>query len=188
MSWVNTYFQFTVQSEEGITCFYNKKNEKTESDRFEVRLKIPDNTKLYFQTVTWWDEHKEENEPNWPKWIISRVLTDVTHGFQTNNAAGTKQLLFESPFFIVFKSNEITSNFLSFVDFQKPNTEDTILCMLIYDDEHDVFYPQFQPELTLPYQNALSLDNVLEFKLIDSKKRIINVNDKSQLFIVLSIL
>ena len=158
------------------------------SDRFEILLKIPNNTKLYFQSSKWWDEKKVNNDLNWPEWIFSRTLSNVTHGFQTNNLPGTKQLLFESPFFITFKSNEPSSNFLSFVDFQKPNTEDTILCMLIYDDEHDIFYPQFQPDLVLPYQNALSLDNVLEFKLIDSKKQMIKVNDKSQLFIVLSIL
>jgi hypothetical protein len=177
-----------VQSEEGIVCFLDKKERKTISGRFEILLKIPDLTKLYFQTSEWWDEHKVNNEPNWPEWITSRVLSNVTHGFQSNNSSGTKQLLFQSPFFIIFKSNEITSNFLSFVDFQKPNTEDTILCMLLYDEEHDIFYPQFQPELILPYLNALSLNNVLEFKLIDSKKQVINVSDKSQLFIVLSIL
>jgi hypothetical protein len=116
------------------------------------------------------------------------LLGDVLHGFETNNAPGTKTLLFEPPFFFVFKTSNIDSNFLSFIDFQKSNSESTILAMINFDDERNVFHPEYSPELFLPYTDGLSLNTVLEFTLHDSKNNLVQVADKSQLFIVLTLL
>ena len=37
------------------------------------------------------------------KWFTSDFLGDVTHGIQTNNAPGTKTVLFTPPYFFVIK-------------------------------------------------------------------------------------
>jgi hypothetical protein len=43
-------------------------------------------------------------------------------------------------------------------------------------------------EIILPYRGDLCLNEVLEFTLYDSKNRLVQVSDKSQLFILLSLL
>jgi hypothetical protein len=60
--------------------------------------------------------------------------------------------------------------------------------MLVFDEEHNRLDPQFTPELILPYSNVLSLNNFLEFTMIDSKGEQIIVSDNSQLFILLTVL
>ena len=146
-----------------------------------------DKTKLYFRPPRFWDT-KLTDKNMWPQQFYSNLLGDVLHGFETNSAPGTKTLLFEPPFFIVFKTSNIDSNFLSFIDFQKPNSESTILAMINFDDERNIFQPEYSPDLFLPYTNGLSLNTVLEFTLHDSKNNLVHVADKSQLFIVLTLL
>jgi hypothetical protein len=60
--------------------------------------------------------------------------------------------------------------------------------MINFDDERNVFQPEYSPELFLPYTDGLSLNTVLEFTLHDSKNNLVQVADKSQLFIVLTLL
>lgn len=145
-------------------------------------LKIPESTKIYFQPTEFWNDLKQG------QWFLSDFLGHVTHGIQTNNAPGTKTVLFTPPYFLVFKIQGVASNYLSFTDFQKPNSESTILSMLQYDEEKDSLIDEYSPELLLPYNKDLTLDEVLEFTLFDSNKTIIQVADKSQLFIVLTLL
>ena len=186
-SWVAHYFNFEVKSESGIVFFYNtSRNRVADTDRFIVKLRINDKAKLYFNTSYWWTNFAGGDV--WPKWIRARVLSNVTHGFQTANAPGSKSLLFYPPYFVVFKASGVSPNFLSFTDFQKPNAEESVLSMIVYDEEHNILIPQFSPELLLPYNDTTVLSNVLEFKLLDSKKNIVQVSDKSQLFILLTML
>jgi hypothetical protein len=60
--------------------------------------------------------------------------------------------------------------------------------MINFDDERNVFQAEYSPELFLPYTDGLSLNTVLEFTLHDSKNNLVQVADKSQLFIVLTLL
>jgi hypothetical protein len=182
------YFNVTVQAEEGKVFFYEtKKKRNFLSERFNVIIEMNDKTKLFFRPPRFWDAHITIQN-KWPQIFYSHLLGDVLHGFETNNAPGTKTLLFEPPFFFVFKTSNIDSNFLSFIDFQKSNSESTILAMINFDDERNVFHPEYSPELFLPYTDGLSLNTVLEFTLHDSKNNLVQVADKSQLFIVLTLL
>jgi hypothetical protein len=131
---------------------------------------------------------KEKYSDEWPEWILSTDLCTIPHGFQSNNAPGTKSFLFQPPFFIIYKTVGAEYNFLQFDDFNKPNIEKSILAMLTYDEETNRLKPQFAPHLILPYSNVLSLNNFLEFKMVDSKGDQILVSDNSQLFILLTLL
>jgi hypothetical protein len=181
--------------EEGIVFFYdNTKKTRFTSKRFSVGLNIPDASKIYFNPLSFWTnlelENIENNQNNeiTSSWISSSYLGEVEHGIQTNNAPGTKSMLFSPPFFLVFKTQALTSNYLSFIDFQKPNSEATVLCMLQYDEEKNILDAEYTPELLLPYEGDLSLNDVLEFTLYDSKKKLVQVADTSQLFILLTLL
>jgi hypothetical protein len=97
-------------------------------------------------------------------------------------------MLYTAPYFLVFKVQGVSSNYLSFTDFKKPNSERTILSMLAYDDEKNSLIDEYSPELILPYNNDLSLNEILEFKLYDSSNKLVQVADKSKIFIVLTLL
>jgi hypothetical protein len=60
--------------------------------------------------------------------------------------------------------------------------------MLRYDDEKLMLKEECTTEIILPYRGDLCLNEVLEFTLYDSKNRLVQVSDKSQLFILLSLL
>ncbi len=185
-SWVYKYFNYDVKTDNGIVYFYNlTKRRDVDSSRFNVWLKIDDMAKLYFNPSTYW---KEKYSDEWPEWILSTDLCTIPHGFQSNNAPGTKSFLFQPPFFIIYKTVGAEYNFLQFDDFNKPNIEKSILAMLTYDEETNRLKPQFAPHLILPYSNVLSLNNFLEFKMVDSKGDQILVSDNSQLFILLTLL
>jgi hypothetical protein len=75
-----------------------------------------------------------------------------------------------------------------FTNFLKPNSETTILAMLLYNETDDVFVPQFLPDIILPYLKNLSLNNVLEFKLYDADLNQVQIADSSQLFVTLALM
>jgi hypothetical protein len=185
-SWVFLYYNFDVKTDNGIVSFYNmtKRRPVSTPGRFSVWLKMDDSNKLYFNTKQWWNE----NHPESNKWIQSFKLSNVPHGFQTNNAPGTKTHLFVPPFFIVYRTVGAINNFLSFKGFNRPNIEESILAMLTFDEDRNTIEPLFTPDLVLPYSNVLSLNNFLEFYMIDSRGEQIIVSDMSQLFILLSLL
>jgi len=188
-SWIAQYFSYEVKVDLGVVYFYNTmKRRNAQSNRFDVWLKIDNLAKLYFNTPSWWQSSFPEHPEGMPMWVLASSLSDIPHGFQSLNAPGTKAHLFMQPFFIVYKTVGSESNFLSFNDYYKHNLEKSILAMLIYDEEHNKLEPQFTPELILPYSNVLSLNNFLEFKMIDAKGNDIIVSDSSQLFILLTVL
>ncbi len=187
-SWVYKFFNYEIRVDLGIVSFFNLiKKRISATDRFDVYLGIDNLAKLYFNTPHWW-QSKYPKDDGKPEWVLSSDLSDITHGVQTLNAPGTKAHLFVPPFFIVYKTVGGESNFLSFNDFYKTNLERSILAMLVFDEEHNRLEPQFTPELILPYFNVLSLNNFLEFTMIDSKGEQIIVSDNSQLFILLTVL
>jgi hypothetical protein len=60
--------------------------------------------------------------------------------------------------------------------------------MLTYNDDIDKFKTEFKSDLHLPYFNTLSLNNVLEFHIYDSEKKIVEFMDLSQLYISIEVL
>ena len=145
-----------------------------------VALQIPDITKQFFKPKPFWD--------NLNNWIRSDYLSEIEHGVQTNNARGTKTEIYTPPFFLYFKMPGVTSNFLSFTDYVKPNAEASILSMLQYDDDKNRFCGEYNPELFILYNTDLCLSEVLEFTIYDSKNQLVQVSDKSQLFVELTLL
>lgn len=77
---------------------------------------------------------------------------------------------------------------MSFNDYKKTNSESTILSMLLYDEEKSMLKDEYSPELLLPYDKDLCLNELLEFTLYDSQNKLVRVSDKSQLFILLTLL
>ena len=185
-SWVNKYFNVNVLSEEGIVFFHNTSTKsRFNSPRLFVGIDIPEITRNYFKPDTFWNI--SHNFPN-NVWIQSDYLSEVLHGIQSNNAPGTKTVIYEPPYFLIFKIQGIPSNYMSFNDYKKNNSESTILSMLLYDEEKSMLKDEYSPELLLPYDKDLCLNELLEFTLYDSQNKLVRVSDKSQLFILLTLL
>lgn len=185
-SFVFKYFNVEVRSENGIVHFYNlSKRQVMKSDRFNVLLKIPDNSKPFFKGVPFWDT---TFGPEWPEWVLAQKLSQFSNGTLTHNSPGTKSHLYTPPFSISFRSQGIEGNFLSFNRFNSPNLEDSILTMLLYDNATNTFLPFFDPYLIIPYQDHITLTQDLEFKILDSNKRHVHISDNSQLFFVLTLM
>ena len=185
-SFVCKYYDYEPKAENGIVSIWNKqKKEYVDKDtRFKILINIPDNTKFYFQLMSWWNS----NFVKIPTWINPKILSLRMHGFQTNNAPGTKSLFYKAPFILMFKTSaNINSNFLLFNNHYKPNLEECILALLTYDEDHNQFNPTFSPGISLQTFNNLSLNTFLEFTLFDSKKNLVKISDNSQLFITLVI-
>jgi hypothetical protein len=171
-------------SEEGIVFFFDNSSVKSRlvSERFSVRIKIPEITKLYFKPTTFWTSDIK------PGWFQSQRLSTVLHGIPSNSAPGTKTAIYNPPYLLFLKIHGVPSNYLSFTDYKKPNSESTILSLLHYDEERNKLVDEYTPEMILPYQGDLCLNEVLEFTLYDSKKQLVRVSDQSQLFILLTLL
>ena len=186
-SFIGKYYNYEIRSDHGVVGFYDTTTKEFvgDEDRFKILLNIPDESKLYFQPISWW----QSKYLTMPVWINTKSLSFKSHGFQTNNAPGTKSLFYKPPFYLVFKTSSGTHpNLLIFNNVLKSNSEDCILALLNYDDDRNLFYAEYSPGITLPYSNYLSLNNILEFSLFDSKKNLVTVSDLSQLFILLIIL
>ncbi len=126
-----------------------------------------------------------------PDYLIFHVdsLSGVPHGMITDGYPYTKSPFYKAPYFLTFKTGHSTpSNFLTFNSFQIPNSYDRILSMLTYNDDIDKFIPTFNTDIQLPYQNALPLNNVIEFRIYDSNKTLVKFKDQSQLYIAVDII
>lgn len=171
-------------SQEGIVFFLdNIAKSPFRSQRFKVGLYIPEITKLYFNPEMTYNTIAPDFN-----FFESHYLSNVLHGTPTNTAPGTRTKIYDPPFFLVFKIPGASSNYLSFTDYKKPNSESSILAMLRYDDEKLMLKNEYSTEMILPYNHDLCLSEVLEFTLYDSKNRIVRVSDASQLFILLTLL
>ena len=183
-SWISKYFNVEPMSQEGIVFFYNNSAAKCRflSARFSVRLNVPEITKLYFKPAIFWDALEQSD------WFLANSLSSVLHGIPSNSAPGTKNAIYDPPYLLYLKIQGVSSNYLSFNDFKKANSESTILSLLHYDEERNKLIDEYTPEMVLPYQGDLCLNEVLEFTLYDSKNQLVQVSDKSQLFILLTLL
>jgi len=114
------YFNVTVQAEEGKVFFYEtKKKRNFLSERFNVIIEMNDKTKLFFRPPRFWDANITIQN-KWPQIFYSHLLGDVLHGFETNNAPGTKTLLFEPPFFLFLKHQTLIQIFYLLLIFKNP--------------------------------------------------------------------
>jgi hypothetical protein len=183
-SWIYQYFNYKVSSENGVVMFWDHPEKNIiESDRFDIYLYIPDNTKYYFLPLNEWENLCLSNECS----ILTEIISKIPHGFRTISFPTTKSICYKLPYFIIFNSpSSMSNNYLIFKNFLKPNFEDKILAMVQYDEEKDCLIPYFTPTITLPFLKTLTLNKTLEFKLIDSNKKQIMIKDFSQLFISLT--
>ena len=184
-----------IKSQGGVVFFFDNSAAKCSflSPRFKVGLELPELTKLYFKPDTFWNNEVEDFNGKEVRavsnyWVESVIVSDVLHGMSSNIAPGTRPVTYDPPYFLVFKIQGVSSNYLSFTDYQKPNSESTILALLRYDENKLMLKDECSTEMILPYEGDLCLNEVLEFTLYDSANRIVQVSDKSQLFILLTIL
>ena len=186
-SWICQYFDFKPKCEEDIVFFYDKSKRLTvDTNRFQVYEYIPANSRPYFLPKSDWDTASDDEGNVFCK---TNFLSNVLHGFKAIPCYSTKSLFYTAPFFLVFRTSpSVNANYFIFNNFLKPNTETTILAMLMYNETDDVFVPQFLPEITLTYLKNLSLNNVLEFKLFDTNFQQVKIADSSQLFVNLALI
>jgi hypothetical protein len=183
-SYVFKYYNVFVGSDNGVVNFYNPSKKRIHTtDRFTVKLRIPEKTKIYFKPSTFWDTLN----PEWPEWFPAQKLSGQENGTLVHTP-GSKNHLYIPPFSVSFRSQGIEQNYLGFNRFHTPNLEGTILCMLLYDSLNNTLFPFFDPYLFIPYTNDMSLTQDLEFKILDSDGRHVHISNNSQLFFVLTLL
>lgn len=132
-------------------------------------------------------EWKRLNPPAENILLNCSLLSNVEHGLKTKAFPSSKSIYYDSPYFIIFKSPYLTSNYLNFNNFYKPNSENCVLAMVLYNEDENNFVPYFSPGVTLSFLQNLSLEKTLEFVIVDSNQQIISIADNSQLFIQLTI-
>jgi hypothetical protein len=69
-----------------------------------------------------------------------------------------------------------------------PPIHNHILALLNYDENSEKFVPSYHADVLLPYNDVLSLNNVLEFYITDANRKPVLVKDMSQLFISIQFL
>jgi hypothetical protein len=185
-SYVFKYYNVDVNCENGVVFFYNlSKKSIFKSNKFIVKLKIPNKTKSFFKGDHWWDA---TFGPEWPEWVPAEKLSQIKNGTLSNSITTTKSHSFSPPFSISFRTQGVEQNYLIFNRFFSPNLEDTILVSLDYDVSSNRLYPIFDPQLILPYKEGLTLSQDLEFKILDSTGKHVEISDNSQLFIIITLL
>ncbi len=188
-SWICAYFNVKPIAEEGVVLFRDNTpaNRQFRSPRFRTRLNVPEITKFYFKPDNFWSSVDYTSIIN-VNYILAKNLSNVTHGIPSNTSPGTRVKMYDPPFFLFFKIPGACSNYLAFTDYQKPNSESSLLALLRYDEEKSMLKNEHAIEMILPYKQDLCLSEVLEFTLYDANNKLVKVSDTSQLFILLTIL
>lgn len=194
-SWIGQYFNYKVQADddnnqndkdENIVVFKKLNGELITNNRFSIFMHIPENTQKYFLPDSEWKTKYKELSTM--EFIPVDILSFEKNGFPTKPYPYSQSQIYVPPFFILFKSDHaIQPNYLEFNNFFHPNTDACILTMLNYNSENDMFNKIFSLGINLPYLNSLALNNVLEFILVDSHKKRVDVANRSQLYISLKI-
>jgi len=162
-------------------------NQHLTDKRIKVHVHIPEKTKKYFLPDSEWKTTLKEIDEM--LFFPVEKLSYESNAFYTKPYPYTESQLYQAPFFIIFKAGKLGHpNFLQFVDFLKPNSESCILSMLNYHTDDDVLYSKFSLGIQLKASDVLTLNNVLEFILVDSNKIPVNIENKSQLFISIKIM
>lgn len=195
-SWISLYYGLVVHiNDENIVCFLNsptgQKNIYTSTSRFYINVWFPDtDTQTYFFPPHVW-KTKTKASALLPNELVYRVasLSGITHGMITDGYPYVKSPYYKSPYFLTFKTDHsVASNFLTFNTFQIPNSYGRILSMLTYNDDIDKFVSGFNTDIYLPFQKNLPLNSVLEFRIFDADKRLVQFKDQSQLYISIEIM
>lgn len=162
------------------------KNALPFSERYEININIPEKTKPFFLPKEYWTDLKDAHQNDF---YPVEMLSQVRNGSTANGFPYTRSPYYKAPYFLVFKSNyALTSNFLIFNDFLKPNSYTTVLALLTYDDDNDKFVPMYTSDIELYYHHSLSLNNILEFYVQDSNQNRVEFANLSQLFVSLTIM
>lgn len=120
------------------------------------------------------------------KFIPVHVLSNFKNSFLAQSFPYTESFSYHPPFFIIVKAQlPIASNYLDFESFLKPNTESSVLAMLNYNELEDSFEMKYSMDIFIPFTTSLQLSKVLEFVIVDTHGKIVNVENESQLFICL---
>ena len=186
-SWVGLYFDYWIQNipnNEAVAFYHNDGRTLVSTDRFRITVYISDQTKAYFLPETEWERITIDVDGG----IDPAALSTVKHAFLTKGFPYTKSPFYTAPYFIHFNSSaRAENNYLMYNEFFQPNTSTTILGLFNYDDIVDRFVPGFLTPIKLQNQNFLSLNTLLEFKIVDSNQREVEFADLSQLFVSISI-
>ena len=187
-SWIAQYYDYETRvTEDGIVFFFDlTRQEQVDTYRFVILISIPESTQKYFFPDSYWNYFFGNDLIQFA--VVDR-LSSVKHGCVTNGFPYTQAQFYTPPFFVIFKTHQfLKSNYLKFNNFLKQNSEHCVLSMLVYNTDLDQFVSQFSPGLTLPYSTTLNLNNVLEFQIVDSNGKTLEVSELSQLFISIKIL
>lgn len=186
-SWIAKYFDVKVKTEHNTVYFVDKKSNPIETFRFLIYIFVPDSVKQYFFPLSIWKSFLPEGEPTKP--LLIENISRFSNGFRTLGFQSSRSMFYSEPYFFFIKSpTNIDCNSLRFNNFVSPNIQESILCMLTFNDEIDAFSPVFTPTITLPYQDIFSLPQTLEFTFCDENKSEVKCQDNSQLFVSLKIL
>jgi hypothetical protein len=178
-SWVHQIFEVVVWSPENnkVVGFREAKDQWHNSNRYTVLVAVPDPVKPYFAPSALWKTHSAEFVP-------VQVLSQYANVFDTSAYPYTKSPFYEAPYTLRFASSQrVPSNALLFNAFGKPNSPQTILALLSYDDNEDRFQPIYTNEIILPYKKSSMLNNLLEFRIFDAQKKQVEFKNYSQLYI-----
>jgi hypothetical protein len=183
LSWINLYYNVTVNQQDDIVYFFNVVTKQIfNTYRFDVYLYIPEICRPYFGTSEVWSKLGHESL------VKTGVLSNVPSGFRARSVPATKSLYYTAPFF--FKLNQscnAISNYLEFKGFFKANVDKCILAMVSYNEFEEMFVTDFSPTIKLSFLQTLTLNKNLEFILIDSNNKQVDIENKSQLFLSLKI-
>ena len=192
-TWIYKYFNYEVKCENGIVYFWDPRKsiivdsyKDPEYRRFRIYANIPKLTKPYFYPLSEW----KIISPVYSNVSIETdLLSRVPHGFRTKSYPSSKSIYYTSPYFFICKTPLIVeSNALLFNNFLKPNSEQSILAMTTYDEEANTLKSFFSPTVIIPFLNTFSLPKTLEFTLMDANKYKIDLDNSSQLYILLTLL
>lgn len=182
-SWIVKYYTFLPIYSNGVVQFIDREKNNVDSNRFQILIYVPKETQAYFLPASDWAEFENTDLA-----IKTEFLSNVVHGFRIKSYNSSQSLFYREPYYIYLKSPSIQEpNCLLFNDFLKPNHNDSILCLLIYDDRTARFINQFETQITLPYLSVFTFNHTLEFCVRDANKKEIALVDGSQLFIQLTV-
>lgn len=190
-SWIYEYYNCDVQIDHGIVTFIHSASKQTlVTSRFRVVLNIPVTSRQYFMNDADWIKTFNNEIPFWTE---PHIFSFVNNGFPCVSTPGNKALVYKPPFFIAYHNRQhLQSNFLAFNNELKSNIEDSVICMLTYNDEQNILIPIYQPEFSLTFQKnehlSSHLNTHLEFIIYDSNKKSVLVSDNSVLYFVVTLL
>lgn len=151
------------------------------SSRFQVILFISKYSKPYFLPLAEWKEISQESGD---VAVIAELISHVPHGFKTRCFPTTTSAYHVEPFFVVAQSNlRPENNLLKFNSFFRSNSEEAIIAMLWFSEQENRLTASFAPKITFFPNEILSLNNIMEFLIVDSNKKRVSLVDKSKLFL-----